>query len=82
MGKDALIDFLTNKLEKLEEEVNDTMKEASAVITGLVAEAEDNDHFDDLQGFTCPDCGFAGKNMRSLKIHMTKKHLQRVSTNS
>jgi hypothetical protein len=55
LEKDTQIDFLTNKLEKLEEEVNYTMKKVSAVITGLVAEAEDNDHFDALQGFTFPD---------------------------
>ena len=77
--KDSQIILLTNKLEKLEAEVKDTLKEASEVMVGLVAESEENEHFDELSGFTCPDCEFIGKNMRGLKVHMTRQHLNTIS---
>ena len=80
LKKDEIIAGLTNKLENLEEEVNEKLKEACECITGLIAEAEDNDHFDELEGFICPDCDFVGKNMRGLKIHMTRKHLKKLSS--
>jgi DNA repair exonuclease SbcCD ATPase subunit len=79
LEKDAQIVSLTNKLEKLEEEVKDTLKEANECLVGLVAESEENEHFDELTGFKCPDCDFVGKNMRGLKVHMTRKHLNKVS---
>jgi hypothetical protein len=73
--QDAKIVSLTNKLDKLEEEVNDSLKKANE----LIAESKENDHFDELTGFKCPDCDFVGKNMRGLKVHMTRKYLSKVS---
>ena len=32
-------------------------------LVGLVSESEENEHFDELTGFKCPDCNFVGKNM-------------------
>ena len=51
-------------------------------LVGLVAESEENEHFDELTGFKCPVCDFVGKNMWGLKVHMTRKHLNKVSSNA
>jgi hypothetical protein len=32
-------------------------------LIGLIAESEENKHFDELSGFKCPDCDFIEKNM-------------------
>ena len=56
----------------------ENMKEANECLVGLIAEAEESAHFDELTGFKCPDCDFVRKNMRGLKVHMTRKHLNKV----
>jgi hypothetical protein len=61
--------------------VKDTLKEANECLIVLVAESEENEHFDELTGFKCPDFDFVGKNVRGLKVHMTRKHLNKVSSN-
>ena len=61
--------------------MKDNLKEASEVLVGLVAESEENEHFDELAGLTCPDCEFIGKNMRGLKVNMTRQDLNKVSSN-
>ena len=48
-------------------------------ITGLIAEAEENERFVDLEGVIRP-FDFVAKNMGGLKIHMTRKHLNKIST--
>jgi hypothetical protein len=48
-------------------------------VAGLVAEVEENEYFDELPGFSCPECDFVGKKMRGLKIHMTKQHTKKSS---
>ena len=61
--------------------MKDTLKEACEVLVGLVAESEENKHFDELAGFTCPEWEFIEKNMRGLKVHMTRQHLNKVASN-
>jgi hypothetical protein len=78
LEKDDKIVTLNNKLEKLEEDVKDNMKEANDCLVGLVAESEETQHFDELTGFNCPDCDFVGEDLRVLKVHMTRKHLMKV----
>ena len=61
--------------------MRNTLKESREVLVGLVAESEENEHFDELAGFSCPDCEFIGKNMRGLKVNMTRQDLNKVSSN-
>ena len=61
--------------------MKDTLKEACEVLVGLVDESEENETFDELAGFNCPDCELIGKTMRGLKVHMTRQHLIKFSFN-
>ena len=74
--KDEKIDNQALKIEKLDSEMKQQYREAFEIMTGLVSECEDNENFDELTSFSCPECEFVGKHMRSLRIHMTKKHLK------
>ena len=74
--KDEKIEMLTVKLEKFECEMKKQYLEAFEIMSELVAECEDNEKFDELTSFSCPECDFVGKHLRGLRIHMTKKHLK------
>ena len=74
--KNEKIENLTIKLDNLESEMKKQYLEAFEVMTELVAECEDNEKFDELTSFSCPECDFVGKHLRGLRIHMTKKHLK------
>ena len=69
---------MRKQIEKLDSEMKIQYREAFEIMTGLVYECEDNLKFDVLTSFSCPEpeCEFVGKHLRSLRIHMTKKHLQ------
>ena len=74
IGVETSFNELEINFESVKEEANVQMKECCQIISGLVAEAEENEYFDDLPGFSCPECDFVGKKMCGLKIHITKKH--------
>ena len=66
----------TVKQEKFECVMKKQYLEAFEIMSALVAECEDNEKFDQLTSFSCPESDFVGKHLRGLRIHMTKKHLK------
>ena len=62
--KNYKIEDLTIQLDKLECEMKKQCLEAFEVMTELVAECEDNEKFDELTSFSCPECDFVGKHLR------------------
>ena len=52
------LEKLEAKFKSLEEEGNVQIKEACELMTGLVAEAEENEYFDNLLGFSCLEYDF------------------------
>ena len=44
--------------------MNTSLKEAKECLIWLIAESEENEYFDELTGFKCPDCDFVRKQLR------------------
>ena len=66
----------------METELKDTLKKAIEVLMWIVAESEETEHLMNLLDLLVQTVNLLDKkNMRGLKVHITRQHLNKVTSN-